>query len=59
VEAILVGAAALIAFVAAVAFVISRGGDERPIAGMGDMTRAQAEARARSAGIDHMAGPNP
>ncbi len=53
-EPILVAVGAIGLLVVIVAFVISRGDDAVPIGGTGDMTRADSEARARSAGIDHL-----
>lgn len=46
--------AALGLLVALVAFVITSAGYEAPIRGSGDIRAADADARALSAGIDHL-----
>jgi len=53
---IVLAVAAFGALVGVVAFVLSTGGER--IGGSGDMLNADAEARARSAGIDHLTRPS-
>jgi len=53
VELILAVVGAVTLLVVIVSIAVSRGGDA-PIGGSDDMSRADAEARARSAGIDHL-----
>ena len=53
VEGLAIAVLVLVAVVALIGVVISRGGD-RPIGGSGDLTKADAEARVRSSGIAHL-----
>jgi hypothetical protein len=57
-ETALVVVAVLVVLTALAGYAIARADDSRPIHGSGDMTRADAEARARSAGIDHITPPS-
>ena len=52
-EGVGLAAVAIVALVGIVGFALSRGGD-KPITGRADMTQADAEARVRSSGIDHL-----